>query len=171
MSRLSAVPARLAPFFTHPAIFYTLLAAFFVLYRPLAPTQPWWQDAVVIVLLAVLCGLAYHNKPTGLDVPFIMLSGFFYSVEDPYFFAPPLLTALFFYLITLWQEVRGQTPPTRLALAADYTAHLVNFAITLLWLVLARTHPHYAALAAYFIIMTLFSGAALFCRAARALKT
>ena len=170
MSRLTAILTRLTPFFIHPAIFYSLLAAFFVLYRPLSPALPWWQDAVVIVLLAVLCGLAYHSNPVGLDVPIIMFSGFVYSADHPYFAAPPILIALFFYLITLWQEVRGKTPPTRLALAADYTAHLVNFAITLLWLALARAHPHYAALAAYFIIMTLFSGAALLHRTATVLR-
>ena len=163
MSRLTAILTRLTPFFIHPAIFYSLLAAFFVLYRPLSPALPWWQDAVVIVLLAVRCGLAYHSNPVGLDIPIIMFSGFVYSVEDPYFFAPPILTALFFYLITLWQDVRRKTPPSRLELAADYTAHLANFAI-------ARAHPQYTELATYLIIMTLFSGAALLHRTATALR-
>ena len=94
MSRLTAILTRLTPFFIHPAIFYSLLAAFFVLYRPLSPALPWWQDAVVIVLLAVLCGLAYHSNPVGLDIPIIMFSGFVYSVEDPYFFAPPIRNTL-----------------------------------------------------------------------------
>mgnify|MGYP000845836206 FL=1 len=170
MSRLTAILTRLTPFLTHPAIFYSLLAAFFVLYRPLSPALPWWQDAVVIVLLAVLCGLAYHSNPVGLDVPIIMFSGFVYSADYPYFAAPPILIALFFYLITLWQDVRRKTPPTRLELAADYTAHLANFAITLLWLTLARAHPHYTELATYLIIMTLFSGAALLHRTATALR-
>ena len=161
MSEPIARFAPYAPFYAHPALLLPLAVGYVCFYR--SASVPALLDWLLTCLSILTIVLVFNY---GRLITFIAI----FIIKATATPLNTLLAALFFYLITLWQDMRRKTPPTRLELAADYTAHLANFAITLLWLTLARPHPHYAEFTTYFIIMTLLSGAALIRRTATALR-